>query len=273
MDTTEMISAPNLAPQSPSSPRLTDQAGADAALGRNPSECFRIRVADRPRERALASELLQRMYATRGYQCKELTDTQRDFSKTIMAMDGDKSIGTLTVGLDVGGRLNVDELFHEEVQAVRDSGRQVCEFTRLAMDRTATRSPRLLAGLFHVAYIFARKVKNRDVVFIEVNPRHVRYYELMLGFKVLSEPKQNPRVEAPAVLLMLDLAHADEQIGIFGGQPEMAATERSAYPHFFAEHMEEGIEGRLLREEFELAEVLKALDRRQVPCASVDAVH
>jgi hypothetical protein len=273
LDTTEMISAPNLALQGPSSPTPAEDIGANAVIGQNPLECFRIRVADRPRERALASELLQRMYATRGYQCKELTETQRDSSKTIMAMDGDMSIGTLTVGLDVAGRLNVDELFHSEVQKVRDSGRKVCEFTRLAMDRTATRSPRLLAGLFHVAYIFARKVKCRDVVFIEVNPRHVRYYELMLGFKVLSEPKQNPRVEAPAVLLMLDLAHADKQIGIFGGQPELAATERSAYPHFFSKRMEDGIELRLLGEEYELAEVLKALDRRHIPCASVDVVH
>jgi hypothetical protein len=273
LSTTEMISAPELAVNSPSSAPVADEIGVDVAAAVVREDCFRIRLADRPRERALASDLLKRMYATRGYQCKDAAEPHDDSSKTIMAMDDDKSIGTLTVGVDVAGRLNVDELFHEEVQKVRDSGRHVCEFTRLAMDRTATRSPRLLAGLFHVAYLFARKVKFRDVVFIEVNPRHVRYYQLMLGFEVKSEQKQNPRVEAPAVLMMLDLSHADSQIEKFGGKPALAATERSAYPHFFSPGIEAGIEGRLFREEYELAEVLKSLDRRQIPCASVDAVH
>ena len=36
--------------------------------------------------------------------------------------------------------------------------------------------------LFHIAYIFARRMHDRTDLLIEVNPRHVRFYERMLGF-------------------------------------------------------------------------------------------
>ena len=36
---------------------------------------------------------------------------------------------------------------------------------------------------------------------MEVNPRHVRYYQRCLGFRQLGEVRQCLRVDAPAVLL------------------------------------------------------------------------
>ena len=69
---------------------------------------------------------------------------------------------------------------------------------------------------------------------IEVNPRHVRYYERMLGFKVIGSERLNRSVRAPAVLLMADFSYIMAQVGEFGGQPERAATERSLYPFVFS---------------------------------------
>jgi hypothetical protein len=114
-----------------------------------------------------------------------------------------------------------------------------------------------LASLFHVAYIYAHRVKKLTHLLIEVNPRHVRYYETMLGFEVIAGARHNSRVNAPAVLLSLDLEHAEQQIGRFGGKPEMSAVERSAYPHFFSSKDEAGIAGRLRRGDEDLAHVFE----------------
>ena len=67
----------------------------------------------------------------------------------------------------------------------------------------------------------------------------------MLGFKVLSEARLNPRVNAPAVLLSLDLLHAREQIACFGGAPELASQTRTLYPYFYGGEEEAAVLGRL----------------------------
>jgi hypothetical protein len=78
-----------------------------------------------------------------------------------------------------------------------------------------------------------------------VNPRHVSYYERMLGFVVAGPQRVNLRVNAPAVLLCLDFEHARAQIARVGGRPEVSPLERSLYPYFFSAAEEAGIVDRL----------------------------
>lgn len=233
---------------------------------------FRIRAAETSRERRSASALLGRMYATRGYQSMQLGDEVSAHAKTFLASDHNAAIGTLTIGLDSATGLKVDELFPAEVGRFRDAGQRVCEFTKLAMDRRA-RSPRLLASMFHVAYIYAHRVKELTHLLIEVNPRHVRYYETMLGFDVIAGARHNPRVDAPAVLLSLDLCHAERQISLFGGRPEMCAVERSAYPHFFSSKDEAGIAGRLRRSDEDIAHVFEVDSARTAASGAGASLH
>jgi hypothetical protein len=124
---------------------------------------------------------------------------------------------------------------------------RVCEFTKLAMD-SAIESKRVLASLFHVAYIYAHRIKGMHCLVIEVNPRHVRYYERMLGFRPCGPQRMNRRVSAPAVMMALDLAFAADQIGRFGGKAESPEAARSLYPYFFSVAEEAGIVGRLRRQ-------------------------
>lgn len=233
---------------------------------------FKIRAAETTRERRSASALLSRMYATRGYQSTQLGDEESAHTKTFLASDHNAAIGTLTIGVDSPAGLKVDELFPNEVGRFRDADLRVCEFTKLAMDRRA-RSPRLLASMFHVAYIYAHRVKELTHLLIEVNPRHVRYYETMLGFEVIAAARHNPRVNAPAVLLSLDLCHAEKQIGLFGGRPEMCAVERSAYPHFFSAKDEAGIAGRLRRSDEDIAHVFEIDSARAAASAAGASLH
>jgi len=71
----------------------------------------------------------------------------------------------------------------------------------------------------------------------------------MLGFEPFGEEKTCPRVNAPAVLLRLDLAHADEQIVRYGGTAATATGVKSIYPYFFSREDELGITQRLQRGE------------------------
>lgn len=205
---------------------------------------YNIRSADSCGQRSSASILINRMYATRGYPSTALSDEPPPSRITLVASEHDATLATITVGFDSPEGLHVDALFAEQADALRDAGRAICEFTTLAMD-SVVRSRRVLASLFHVAYIYAHRVMSFDSVLIEVNPRHVSYYQRMLGFEVLGPQRFNQRVKAPAVLLCLDLAHAREQISRFGGKPECARVERSLYPDFFSTVEETGILGRL----------------------------
>lgn len=194
---------------------------------------FKIRAASSPGSRSSASILIHRMYATRGYRSSSLPDDQSGNRITLMASDAEAIVGTITVGFDSADGLMVDDLFNDELTDMRRHGLGLCEFTKLAMD-SVVKSKRVLACLFHVAYIYAHRVRSFDNLLIEVNPRHVRYYEKMLGFVVKGPEKQNLRVNAPAVLLNLDFNHAHEMINQFGGRPELSANERSLYPYFFS---------------------------------------
>lgn len=205
---------------------------------------FKIRAADDHGGRSAASVLLGRMYATRGYACTPLPQHPLTERLTLIATEDTETIGTITVGFDSPKRLLVDELFLEETDALRSAGHRLCEFTKLAMD-SVVRSKRVLASLFHVAYIYSHRVMGLDSLLIEVNPRHVLYYERMLGFRTIGATRHNPRVNAAAVLLCLDLALAEQQIERFGGRPDSSAEERSLYPYFFSASEEKGIVNRL----------------------------
>ncbi len=211
---------------------------------------FKIRAADSGGHRSSANILVSRMYAWRGYDTSAamLEGGEDAHRVTLVAVDDDRTIGTISIGFDGDHGLLVEDVFSEEVEGLRRAGRTVCEFTKLAVDGSI-RSKRVLASLFHVAYIFAYRLHECDDLLIEVNPRHVRFYEQMLGFTVHGAERLNRRVNAPAVLMRLEFAHAQDQIARLGGGSRDEAAERSLYCYFFSIAEEAGIVGRLQRGE------------------------
>ena len=186
------------------------------------------------------------MYAWRGYENVELPEAGGD-RITLVATDHETTLGTLTIGFDGPEGLFVDDLFRDKSDEFRNQDVKVCEFIKLAIDKVV-RSKRVLASLFHVAFIYAHEVKGFDKILIEINPRHVRFYERMLGFEVLASARFNHRVNAPAVLLGLDLDYVHRRIAAMDGVSSTAGVlgaERSLYPYCFSAHEEAGIAGRL----------------------------
>jgi len=210
-------------------------------------DSYGIRLTDTSDGRNSASMLINKMYAWRGYTgTHQLTDDPNRI--TLTATDKGEVVGTLTIGIDAPIGLMADQVFKEELDAHRARGARLCEFTKFAFD-PSVRSKTSLANLFHLAVIYARDIHHCTDIVIEVNPRHRRFYERMLGFEQEGELKINPRVEAPAYLLRVNLAYVTDQIEQFGGtfDSDGSTTERSFYPYFFSPREERGIINRLLR--------------------------
>lgn len=196
------------------------RAAAQEALSNMPSGPMKVVVARSRREHESAITLVRQNYARRGYRTSFLTEppaaglsegTYRHV--TLLAQQGERAVGTLTLGLDSGAGLSVDEAHRCAVDAIRVQGRRVCELIRLAVD-TGETSRSALGLLVHSAYLVGRLVHRATDVFIEVNPRHVSFYERAFAFRRVGEPRMCPRVQAPSVLMHLELSQLDRRIGL-----------------------------------------------------------
>lgn len=248
MSTNTIIAAP-LHPKRRAAPFLVENPRIDLLPdGNGDRRQFKIKTADSFVRRSSANMLLKHRYAWRGYQTVSLPSDQTANRITLTAMQDQDTIGTITIALDGSEGMASEKVFGDTITDLRAQGRRLVEFTKLAIDPIAG-SKCVLAALFHVAYIVAHRIRGFDMLVMEVNPRHVRYYERMLGAQVIGEERLNRSVNAPAVLLGIDFEYIKAQIGEFAGQPERAADERSLYPFAFSLGEEAGIISRLMREQ------------------------
>ena len=206
---------------------------------------FKVKAAESENRRSGANRLLKDRYGWRGYNQVNLPTDQSVHKFTLSAVENQITIGTITVAFDGPDVLSADATFGTEVAQLRSEGRRICEFTKLAVDPELG-TKRVLAALFHVTYIVAHRIRGYDLLLIEVNPRHVRYYERMLGCKVLAAERLNKSVSAPAVLLAVDFDYIKARIGEFGGHHAAAAQERSLYPFAFSLREEAVVISRML---------------------------
>ena len=204
---------------------------------------FKIRLADTEGQRSSVGMLVKKMYSWRGYESAFSMNKQPN-RITLVASAGEATVGTITLGFDGNLGLLVDELYKEELDPLRRQNRRLCEFTKLAVDGSV-RSKQMLAALFHIATIYAHEIALHTDLFIEVNPRHVRFYERMLGFEKFGPEKNNTRVNAPSLLLRLPLAYLSEQVQQYGGKSQLGNTVKSLYPYFFSPDEQLGIADRL----------------------------
>jgi hypothetical protein len=168
-----------------------------------------------------ADALVRQRYAWRGYQVKsrlELDAMLGERAKneiTFIAMDERVLLGTITLGLDSATGLRAEDTHSEAINAARAAGCRVCELTRLAV-AAGPDSRTVLASLFSLVYALGRTIHGVTDVFIEVNPRHVGFYQRILGFTVAADERFCDRVGAPSVLLRLATDMLDERLQQFG---------------------------------------------------------
>lgn len=206
---------------------------------------FSIRLNASAGLRREVGALLKRMYSWRGYETENLiVPSQNPNRLTFEATMGKRVVGTLTLCLDSEEGLCADELYSDEISEFRREGRKLCELTKLAVDPEYS-SKEVLASLFHLAYIYGRKIHRATDLFIEVNPRHAGFYRRMLGLSQIGEERACRRVQAPAVLMHLELAYVNAQISSRAGS--VGCKTKSLYPYFFSHREEEGLTNTLRR--------------------------
>ncbi len=204
-----------------------------------------IRLADCEGERNSANMLVNRKYSGRGYGRNHKAPAAAN-CVTFTASSRNSVIGTLSLTVDSPEGLACDKTFKDELDQFRIlPGAKICELTKFAFD-TCKPSLHLLASLFHIIFIYGTNRYNCTDLFIEVNPRHRRFYEAMLGFERVGAVRTNDAVGAPSHLMWLKVADIRHYIDRQAG--DRRAASHSLYPYFFSRKEEVGIYARLAGE-------------------------
>ncbi len=221
---------------------------SDAAGEQIRRDAFKIRLAHSEERARDARFLVEKRYGEKGYATHVARTPNASPERiTLATYKDDEVVGTLSVNFDIGTGLFADELYKSEVDVFRDrQGSLVCEFTKLAIDSRRA-SKRMMAGLFHIAYLYAHRLWGYSDILIEVNPDHVSFYQRMLGFEVSGPERLCARVGAPAVLLRLDANYAERMILEYGGRASQFRQEKTLYPYFLPPDEENEIITRLSR--------------------------
>ena len=201
-----------------------------------------IRLANTNGHRNAAHILLNRRYSWRGYGSNHIIAASPSHT-TFTASAQDEVMGTITLVTDSAKGLAADALYKSEIDEIRARpGASVCELTKFAFD-AMTSSPAILASLFHLIFIYGHREYGCTDLFIEVTPRHARFYEMMLGFKRLGDVKMNESVSVEGQLLWISVADIREKINQYAGEDR--SKTRSLYRYFFSPKEEDGLYARM----------------------------
>ena len=190
-------------------------------------------------------DLIARRYSSRGFNVPRAAADPNLY--TFAAYESGQLVGTVSMRFDSPAGLVAEQLYPEEIAALRARNLHMCEFTRLALDEQAM-SKEVLGSLFHSCYLYAHVVCGLTHAVIEVNPRHVAFYRRVLHFKQFGEQRHNLRVDAPAVLLALDFSIIAAELERFFADPDWRSRTKSFFVHWFSPEDAAGIVGRLHRD-------------------------
>jgi hypothetical protein len=214
-----------------------------ALLIRERGKVISLRVAETPRDRDAASRMLNRRFGWRGYGADHLIPNDESHTTFIALLD-EEVVGTITLGVDVWHGLAIDAVFKDEVDRVRaKAGRQVCELTKFAFESEMP-DQRNLAMLFHTVFLYGMQKHACTDLFIEVNPRHRRYYQHMLGFLPVGSVRTNPLVKATSQLMWIDVSDLTERI-LLARSHKMGPSTRSLYSFFLTQSEEASVRDKL----------------------------
>jgi hypothetical protein len=126
-------------------------------------------------------------------------------TRTFVAVKAESVVSCLTLIPDSPLGLPMDEIYRDELEGLRRSGRRIAEVSGLATDRSVCEAGcTILLNLVKCLYAQAL-ASGIDDICIAVNPCHKRFYETGLGFCVLGDLKTYSSVNyAPAYALRLE---------------------------------------------------------------------
>ena len=169
-------------------------------------QALRVGLAETDWQHQQAHALVERQYRRSGFLSSEATLPHANENElVVVAMEGMMALGTVTLRMDQGSGLLADGHYRREINAFREGGAQVCEFSRFAIDSEMNVLD-IVDPMLQVACAAGFDPDRPTEVFVECHPRHAAFYRRVLGFKVAGEETICERVGAPAVLLQAPLA-------------------------------------------------------------------
>ncbi|MBB5712174.1 N-acyl amino acid synthase FeeM domain-containing protein [Sphingomonas xinjiangensis] len=202
-----------------------------------------LRLAETNEDKLGAAMLLNRRFGWRGYGSQH-TIPEDPGHTTFVALVDDQIVGTITLGIDSPAGLSIDSVFKDEVDVFRDGpAALVCELTKFAFE-TELPDQQNLAILFHTVFLYGLHNHQCSDLFIEVNPRHRRFYQSMLGFEPIGDMRTNPTVGAPSQLMWLNVMQIAKSISHHRTNP-CASKSRSLYSLFLSQCEEAHVRTRL----------------------------
>lgn len=204
-----------------------------------------IRAVSSRRQIKAACGLVNDRYEWRGYGGNHEITADAYHVTFNAELDGEV-VGTITLGVDSRAGLSLDRTFGSELRDFRAGrGSRLCELTKFAFS-PSVQSRHLMAALFHVVFIYGQRTYNCTDLLIEVNPRHVRFYEMMLHFEKVGALRSNESVGAPAQLMRIEVETIRREINRLADPARASAQCRSLYPFFLSPSCESEIYARLV---------------------------
>lgn len=192
------------------------------------AKSFAISLALSKAERSAACDLINRKYGWRGYGSDHALSRSAECATFSAYVEGEV-VGTLSLTVDSPSKLAADATFADTLDALRqEPGTTLCELTKFALNSDLN-SMHILATLFHTIFIFGTSRHQCSDLIIEVNPRHIRFYEAMLAFEKVGGLRTNEAVDAPSQLMRLKVADIGKNIQKHAGTK---TDKRSLYPYF-----------------------------------------
>lgn len=193
-----------------------------------------VQIAESEPSRAAAHRLVHDRYSRRGYQVADCLQAS-PHQTTIAVLAGRVLVGTATLQVDSALGVGADLAFKDHIDGYRAKGAKLCEVTRFALAQGVC-SETVIAAAFHFLYILAFHQRRCSHVFIEVNPRHRRFYE-KYGFECQTAVRMISRVNAPAYLLQVRTDYLASRI--------FHPSQDVGFPRFYSAADEQAILARL----------------------------
>ena len=193
---------------------LDEKIRARARVHATPIDKWRVRVAHTAADLLSAFSLVQRAYAERGIaiDAARMRITPQHLlreSVVLVAHDGGRAIGTITVTRDSPAGLPLDHDFPECLADLRRRGAKICEFGSFAVDRDARGSgPAILLNM--VAHYLARNAVRASHCVIGVHPSVEGFYRANYDFRRIAEPKAHAELDAPVLGMMHEVMAVGE---------------------------------------------------------------
>ena len=155
-----------------------------------------------------------------------------------------KLAGSLAVRVDSPRGLAADELYRDELDALRGGNQRLAELVQVSVDMNSM-PRRVLAGLFHTAYLFAGTVHAADYCLLVAAARHADFFYASLGFDYVGDERLNRRTGVPMVLLAAHLPTVLEALARLGGRPGLATGDPTLFANGFSPEEAAGVVQRL----------------------------